>query len=1061
MGLFFWNFFCYLFSGFGLKFSAVLPDISPITLKNFEMQERNNLFSLSKRQKNILLCLTLFDQPISINEVVETGIANPAELWHLLKTCEKELIFKDYGNGRIGYFEWQNADLKNSILLESKKEQWEETLKNKKVISLAISFLKKQIDAKNRDLMEVLFGALLQIKCPDMVPDGEVGFLRIIVESCKYFIYVYWRSQEQLEFAYQLALKYNDLYSQASLQLQLAATYLRPCNEQYALEVLQQVKEKAQLIKSSRLIIESNILHAGILICMGDLNGGISLFEELLGDVPNITLNLDEIFRYDSYSSIYMLVLLAFAYNYIGRQTQGIDLMRNVMNLGKKTGDEAIIYFAENVMCMLLIEYKKFEYAENRIEKIYEFWKSKKNEYIHLWNSSVLFSAVLVHKGFPEMGISVLKENLKEKEKPQIHRFINKILWDILEYLEIHGFEKPDGFDLDADIQTAINGTDQRLRGIAYYFAAKKLIRQHSEHEEIESYFRQSEALLKKTGANIYLIDVLEKYSEWKKSVGENTIAIRLLSEAANLKSLIPLLGKSEEKNKNENLAYMILDLGRLFVFNGKSISWGELTARISGYLGAERSIFILSGSSPSILAYRGGSLSWANAMLNEIKLNRFEKITKISPPVNDQDTDTAGEVIVIPFEAKNLRLNGWLCLENRQLFPATVYKNSYVYEILSIQLSIVFENYLLWKEKEEIQNNLEKENIYYHQTYNINTGNNSIIGKSQVFLKVLDLVTRVAPTDTTILITGETGTGKELIAHELYKQSSRKDSPFVTVNIASLAPGLVTSELFGHEKGAFTGATELRRGRFELADKGTIFLDEIGELSLEDQIRLLRVLQEGTFERVGGTKSIKTDFRLIAATNRDLVSLIKTGKFREDLFYRLNVFPIKLPPLRERKDDICILALFFMEKYGRKLGRNFKGVSEKDMYRLIEYSWPGNIRELMHLIERSAILSEGPMLKISEIHSSLQPIKTVFRSENRLRPLCDVEREYILEVLRQTGGRITGAGGAADILKLKPPTLLFRINKLGLNEHLEQIRLSKIPKSKSKEPELIPDKSY
>ncbi|HEY6001756.1 MAG TPA: sigma 54-interacting transcriptional regulator, partial [Anaeromyxobacter sp.] len=271
-----------------------------------------------------------------------------------------------------------------------------------------------------------------------------------------------------------------------------------------------------------------------------------------------------------------------------------------------------------------------------------------------------------------------------------------------------------------------------------------------------------------------------------------------------------------------------------------------------------------------------------------------------------------------------------------------------------------------------------------------------------------------------------------------------RREGPFIAVHVAALAPGLVASALFGHERGAFTGATEQAKGRFELAHGGTLFLDEVGELSPEDQVRLLRVLQEGAFERVGGPRAIRSDFRLVAATNRDLEAEVRGGRFREDLYFRLAAFPLQVPPLRERREEIPTLALFFMERAARARGVRFEGVGEADMRRMLEYAWPGNVRELEHVIERAVVLSEPPRLRIPPLEAATRSAaEPPARAEPRRAwvSLAEAERRYIAEVLHHVRGRITGSGGAAEVLDLKPSTLNFRIRKLGLVDEVRRAR--------------------
>jgi formate hydrogenlyase transcriptional activator len=313
------------------------------------------------------------------------------------------------------------------------------------------------------------------------------------------------------------------------------------------------------------------------------------------------------------------------------------------------------------------------------------------------------------------------------------------------------------------------------------------------------------------------------------------------------------------------------------------------------------------------------------------------------------------------------------------------------------------------------------------------------IVGNSPALQRTLDLVGRVARATTAVLVQGETGVGKELIAREVHRQSPRASGPFIAVHIASLAPGLVASSLFGHERGAFTGATEQVRGRFELADGGTLFLDEVGELGPEDQVRLLRVLQEGTFERVGGSRPLRPDFRLVAATNRDLAAEVRGGRFREDLYYRLAAFPITVPPLRERREEIPTLALYFMDAVNRKLALRFEGIGEADMARLVAHPWPGNVRELEHLIERAGLLSDPPRLRIPPLHEP-----PTAAGEHDPGTLEDAERAYVRLVIARAGGRVTGPRGAAAMAGLKPSTFNWRVDRLGLRSELRQVRAAR-----------------
>jgi transcriptional regulator with GAF, ATPase, and Fis domain len=345
----------------------------------------------------------------------------------------------------------------------------------------------------------------------------------------------------------------------------------------------------------------------------------------------------------------------------------------------------------------------------------------------------------------------------------------------------------------------------------------------------------------------------------------------------------------------------------------------------------------------------------------------------------------------------------------------------------------------------EQEQARLQAQNVYLQEEIKAVHNFEEIIGASTGLLKVLDNVSRVAPTDATVLVLGETGTGKELIARAIHSTSRRADKPFIKINCAALPAGLVESELFGHERGAFSGALQKRIGRFELANGGTIFLDEIGEVPADVQVKLLRVLQEHEFERVGGSQTIRTDVRVVAATNRDLPSEVRNGSFRADLFYRLNVFPISLPPLRDRAEDIPLLVKFFMQKYGPRVGRRVDTIDPATMQRLTQYHWPGNIRELENITERALILANSAVLLIDAelLPSSTAPPKAITpagaSTESNADDLNSVQREHILNTLRKTNWVIEGARGAATMLGMKPATLRHRMKKLGISRTAEE----------------------
>jgi formate hydrogenlyase transcriptional activator len=372
----------------------------------------------------------------------------------------------------------------------------------------------------------------------------------------------------------------------------------------------------------------------------------------------------------------------------------------------------------------------------------------------------------------------------------------------------------------------------------------------------------------------------------------------------------------------------------------------------------------------------------------------------------------------------------------------------------LGNQVALAVENMQAYEEITALKARLEKENVYLQEEIRTEHNFEEIVGGSPALLAVLHKLEQVARTNSTVLICGETGTGKELIARAIHGRSPRKNRPLVKVNCSAISAGLVESELFGHMKGAFTGAIERRIGRFELADGGTIFLDEVGELPLETQVKLLRVLQEQEFEPVGSSRPLRVDVRVIAATNRDLQEAVEAGVFRSDLFYRLNVFPLDVPPLRDRRSDIPQLAMFFLSHYAKKLGKSMEGISQGAMDRLASYGWPGNVRELQNVIERAIILSRSSILEpepdlVSMLTSGVLPqtpprpaeaVQAAPPASPLFPTLKDVERDHILAALKRSGGVVEGPKGAATMLNLHPNTLRHRMDKLGIKRSTSNI---------------------
>jgi len=418
--------------------------------------------------------------------------------------------------------------------------------------------------------------------------------------------------------------------------------------------------------------------------------------------------------------------------------------------------------------------------------------------------------------------------------------------------------------------------------------------------------------------------------------------------------------------------------------------------------------------------------------------IERERKTLVLNDVQNDPRLDGAGVkraggecVVVLPLTMSD-EFVGALIVARMQPLPFRA-DEVHILEDVARPVTTAVANALAFEEIQTLRGLLEDENLALREEITAAAAAGGIMGASAGLREVLDRVGRVAATDSTVLITGETGTGKELIARAIHAGSPRARRALVKVNCAALPEGLVASELFGHERGAFTGALERRKGRFELASGGTIFLDEVGELPAPVQVALLRVLQEREFERVGGHETLRTDARIVAATNRDLEEAVREGKFRSDLLFRLNVFPIRVPPLRERADDIPLLAEYWASQYARKVGRTIRGIDESAMAALCGYRWPGNIRELQNVVERAVILARGSRLGLSDLE-----LPSLAAEPETVRPVragpAD-ERQRIEEALAASRGRVYGDGGAAETLGVPPSTLESRIRRLGIDK--------------------------
>lgn len=494
----------------------------------------------------------------------------------------------------------------------------------------------------------------------------------------------------------------------------------------------------------------------------------------------------------------------------------------------------------------------------------------------------------------------------------------------------------------------------------------------------------------------------INKQRKWSEhTIVHVEIIGNIIASVLNRKSILEEIAK--EKLWTESILEGMPQIAYVFDSKGKLKRWNSNLERILGYSSEE---------------LQNKYITEFNADYDKVRVET--EVLKIfedaSERITEEDLVTkSGEVLHYLGSGKQVEIDGEKFLIGMTIDISKLKESQNLVETQ-------------FKEIQKLKNQIELENYYLKEEFKKSHGFDEIIGKHETLLHSLYRIEQAAPTDTTVLLEGETGTGKELFASAIHQRSTRKNKPLVIVNCASIPSNLFESELFGHEKGSFTGASERKIGKFELADGATLFLDEVGELPYNIQAKLLRVLQEGTFERVGGKNTIKVDVRIIAATNRVLEEEVEKKNFRADLYYRLNVYPVTIAPLRERISDIPLLVEHFVDKYNKKFGKKIKSIPKKTITQLQQYSWPGNIRELENIIERALILSTSAKLNIERL-----PDKKAVNDSEELLPLEEYERRYIITVLEKTYWRVDGPNGAAKILNMHPETLRSRIRKLQI----------------------------
>lgn len=836
------------------------------------------------------------------------------------------------------------------------------------------------------------------------------------------------------------AEKWDFVDLQALLKMHMAKNEWLRSKYGKALRYFEEGWALAKKINDPGLLRAATTFSTFFLFWQGRFSEAIRMYEKSVPDIE----------KYPSGGFPLMAVVtVGYCYACAGQVTQALGMLDALRAQCLEKGD---LYNAANIVGNIGNVLMDIGRTDDSLEYITTSIKEARqthNDWVCMSEQVPLAYAYYL-KGDLKNSYKCLQNFMEQRNKVQATVYLYPYLLEI--GLAVHLGEYPsiEGLSIERDIQGMLGGKNVFFRGVAYrYQAALKKI-SGVDSEAVTRDLQSSIKWLKESGHEIELAKSRLELARELLAAGERDQAKELVLQASKVlsplnDSLVPddLRALIKDRPAGDDLLKEILKLGQEVVaIQDNRDLVQHIISTVNRVTGAERgAIFLLkNNNNPPELVLRASK----NLTMDELGRERFTSSMQMIKEValegkgkllgknRDKEKSEGREVIssriCVPMILHDKTV-GVLYHDNRLLSSAFQESDLELLSYFAALAAFALDNASAYEEIKRLNRKLSEETRYYKEEHLQSLHFEDIIGESRAIRRVLRQVDQVAGMDTTVLITGETGVGKELVARAIHRHSERRNKPFIRVHCSALPESLIPSELFGHEKGAFTGASKQRIGRFELADGGTLFLDEIGDISPDLQVRLLRVLQTKEFERVGGGETLRSDFRLVAATNRNLEKAVRKQLFRADLYYRLAVFPIYVPPLRERKEDIPLLAYYFLKVYSKKRGLKFSRITDGAMERLVRYDWPGNVRELENVIERGAILSTGSVFRSPELGA--KPVENELEEENVTHK--ENERRHIISVLQKTGWKVRGKGGAAELLELPPSTLNFRMKKLGI----------------------------
>jgi transcriptional regulator with GAF, ATPase, and Fis domain len=731
-----------------------------------------------------------------------------------------------------------------------------------------------------------------------------------------------------------------------------------------------------------------------------------------------------------------------------GHITHGLGMLDAIRMHCIERGDGYLAAQAGEAIGSVMLDIRRISDAIKYLTSSVEEAIREHNKWIHIWGTLNLAYAYYLAED-NKRCIVHLHEFIQHSQKAHVIVPDFPYLLELCWAMEQKKLPFVPGISFEKELNKMISSKNTFVKGVAYRYKAFFLRKKGFPFGKILESLKISLKLLEESGHQIEVVrSMLELIRQYvnigyeKKAKKMTLTASRILSSFST--ALIPDDLRSLTKySDGQSLLSEVLKIGQevVTIRDNKDL-FQHIIASVNRIAGAERgAMFLLDHkfnppqfqltATKNLTASQINDPSFQSSMklIKEVSITGKGRVveTNLAGNINDS-SDLILSRICVPMILKD-KIIGLLYHDNRLLSNAFKESDLDLLAYFAALAAFALDNANAYEEIQRLNHKLTEEKLYYEEQHLQSIHFEEIVGNSPAIMKVLAQAEQVASTETTVLILGETGVGKELVARAVHRRSGRHNKPFIRVDCSALLESLIPSELFGHEKGSFTGAVNRRIGRFELADGGTIFIDEVGNLPLEVQVRLLRVIQTKEFERIGGNQTLHSDFRLIAATNRNLEKEVQEGRYRADLYYRINVFPIYVPPLRERKEDIPLLLYYFLRIYSKKMGKSIENISKAEMNKLIEYDWPGNVRELENVVERGTILSQAPYFKVPELN--VENLK--FAQREVSLTLRDNERLCIIGALQKTGWKVRGPGGTAELLGIHPSTLESRMKKLGI----------------------------